>query len=112
MIKVGIIGFGYWGPNIARNFQENPELELAGIAELDESGRASAKQKYPNVPIYEDAISLFKETAIDAVAIITPVSTHFELAKIALNSGIHVLVEKPMTSSVAEAEELINLADG
>ena len=110
MIKVGIIGFGYWGPNIARNFQENSGLELVGIAELDENRRAIAKQKYPNVHIYADATSLFKERSIDAVAIITPVSTHFELAKNALISGMHVLLEKPMTSSVAEAEELINLA--
>ena len=110
MIKVGIIGFGYWGPNIARNFQANPDIELAGIADLNEERRALARIKYPNVPIYADARSLLKETSFDAVAIITPVSTHFELAKETLNAGKHVLIEKPMTSSVAEAEELINLA--
>ena len=110
MIKVGVIGFGYWGPNIARNFDENQDLKLVGIAELGEQRRAVARAKYPNVPLYNDSKSLLRESGIDAVAIITPVSTHFELAKEALEAGKHVLIEKPMTSSVAEAEELLNLA--
>ena len=110
MIKVGVIGFGYWGPNIARNFDENPDLKLVGIAELGEQRRAVARTKYPNVPLYTDAKSLLRESSIDAVAIITPVSTHYELAKEALEAGKHVLIEKPMTSSVSEAEKLLNLA--
>ena len=110
LIKVGVIGFGYWGPNIARNFKENPDLKLVGIAELSEGRRAFAKLTYPNVPVYEDADTLIREKEIDAIAIVTPVSTHFALAKAVLNAGKHVLIEKPMTSSVADAEELINLA--
>lgn len=110
MIKVGVIGFGYWGPNIARNFSHNPDLELVGIAEFSEKRRAVARQLYPTIPLYNDAASLIKESRIDAVAVITPVSTHFKLAKEALEAGKHVLIEKPMTGSVAEAEELIELA--
>ena len=110
MIKVGVIGFGYWGPNIARNFSQNADLEIIGIAELSEKRRAVARNIYPNIPIYNDAKSLIRESRIDAVAIITPVSTHYELAKEALESGKHVLIEKPMTSSAAEAEKLIELA--
>ena len=110
MIKVGVIGFGYWGPNIARNFSQNADLEIIGIAELSEKRRAVARTIYPNIPIYNDAKSLIRESRMDAVAIITPVSTHYELAKEALESGKHVLIEKPMTSSVAEAEKLIELA--
>ncbi len=110
MIKVGVIGFGYWGPNIARNFSQNPELELVGIAELSEKRRAVARNIYPNIPLYNDAKSLLRESRIDAVAIIASVSTHYKLAKEALESGKHVLIEKPMTSSVAEAEKLIVIA--
>ena len=110
MIKVGVIGFGYWGPNIARNFSQNPDLELVGIAELSEKRRAAARNIYPNIPLYNDAKSLIRESRIDAVAIITPISTHYKLAKEVLESGKHVLIEKPMTSSVAEAEKLVELA--
>ena len=77
---------------------------------MSEKRRAVARNIYPNIPIYNDAKSLIRESRIDAVAIITPVSTHYELAKEALESGKHVLIEKPMTSSVAEAENLIELA--
>ena len=110
MIKVGVIGFGYWGPNIARNFSQNSDMELIGIAELSEKRRAVARNIYPNIPIYNDASSLIRESRIDTVAIITPVSSHYKLAKEVLESGKHVLIEKPMTSSVAEAENLIELA--
>ena len=71
MIRVVIIGFGYWGPNIARNFHQNPDLELAGIADLIEERRNLAKKTYQNVSIYTDSKILIKEKAIDAVAIIT-----------------------------------------
>jgi predicted dehydrogenase len=110
MIRVGIIGYGYWGPSIARNFHGLPGCELSMICDKSPESLRRAKQAYPGLTVTCDANEVLSSPDIDAVAVITPVWTHFELAKTALQNGKHVLVEKPFTSTVAQAEELIELA--
>jgi predicted dehydrogenase len=109
-IRMGIIGFGYWGPNLARIFFELPSSELVGIADLKEDQLARAKAKYPHVTLDKDYKALF-ELKLDAVVIATPPSTHFKIAKDCLLHDLHVLIEKPMTDNSKDAEELIELAD-
>ena len=111
MIRVGIIGFGYWGPQIARNFQAADECRLAAICDNNPATHARISRAYPNVHMTCDSREIVISRDIDAVAVITPVWTHFELAKAALENGKHVFVEKPFTATVAQAEELIDLAD-
>jgi predicted dehydrogenase len=111
MINVGLIGFGYWGPNLARNFSFNPDLELTAICDFSSDRLKAAKQHYPQVNLYKDLDDFFNDTALDAIAIATPVATHFKLAKKAISSGRHVWLEKPMTETVPQAEELIELAE-
>lgn len=111
MVKAGLIGYGYWGPNIARNFSGNPEIELAAICDFSPDRLRAARRAYPYVKALDRPEDLFKDTSIDAVAIATPVSTHYELAKQALLAGKHVWLEKPMTEKVEQGEELIDLAD-
>jgi predicted dehydrogenase len=109
-IRVGIIGFGYWGPNLTRNFFEIPDSVLIGIADLKDDQLARAKAKYPHIAVVKDYHELFT-LGLDAVVISTPPSTHFKIAKECLQNGLHVLIEKPMTDSSADAKELIELAD-
>lgn len=109
-IRVGIIGFGYWGPNLTRTFYEMPATELVGIAELKDAQLARAKAKYPHVALVKEYQALF-ELKLDAVVICTPPSTHFQIAKDCLLHNLHVFVEKPITDSSKDAEELIELAD-
>jgi predicted dehydrogenase len=110
MIDIGVIGYGYWGPNIVRNLETLESARLIAIADTSASARERAHKAHPNVRISEDPSELISSPNTDAVAIVTPVWTHFELAKTALENGKHVFVEKPFTSNVAQAEELINLA--
>lgn len=110
MISVGIIGYGYWGPNLARNVQENSALELKAVCDTNPKALANARKRYPTIRCIEDSENIFTDETIDAVMIATPVSTHYDLASRALRSGKHVLVEKPMTDDVAKAAELINMA--
>ena len=110
MITFGVIGYGYWGPNIARNLDSLEGARVLAIADIDSSARARAQKAYPGMQVADDAAEVISSTDIDAVAIITPVWTHFGLAKAALENGKHVFVEKPFTSNTAQAEELINLA--
>lgn len=110
MIKMGIIGYGYWGPNIARNINGCSSAELVSICDLDQDRLRLAKTTYPFIKDYTDPNELMKSNEIDAVAIVTPVYTHYELAKIALEFGKHIFVEKPFTSTVAQGEELIRIA--
>lgn len=110
MINVGLIGFGYWGPNLARNFNLNPDIELAAICDFSNDRLETAGKHYPQVNLYKDINEFYNDTALDAIAIATPVATHFKLAKKALLTGRHVWLEKPMTETVAQAEELIELA--
>jgi predicted dehydrogenase len=110
MIRVGIIGYGYWGPQISRNFYGLNGCELSVICDKSAESLRRAKRAFPGVSVTCDAKEVLCSPHIDAVAVITPVWTHFELAKTALQNGKHVFVEKPFTATVAQAQELIDLA--
>jgi predicted dehydrogenase len=111
MIRIGVIGFGYWGPNIVRNFQGLPECQVVGVCDLAPNALQRAQHAYPKLKHTNDPLQLLESAEVDAVAVITPVWTHFDLAKKALENGKHVFVEKPFTSNSAQAEELIELAE-
>lgn len=111
MIRVGVIGYGYWGPNIVRNLYNVDGSVEVTICDKDPDALRRAKQAYPNLKVTSDCTEILSSPRIDAVAVITPVWTHFELAKAALENGKHVFVEKPFTSDTAQAEELIELAE-
>jgi predicted dehydrogenase len=111
-MKVGLIGYGYWGPNLLRNLHETDGVEVKRCVDLRPDRRASASKRYPGLQVSEDAENILRDPEISAVAIATPVSTHFELAKRALEAGKNVLIEKPITRTTAEAEALIHLAQG
>lgn len=111
MINVGVIGYGYWGPNIVRNFVGLPDCRLVSVCDQNLKAIERLVASHPSVEVSKDAREIFASSTIDAVAIVTPVSTHFELAKAALENGKHVFVEKPFTATVAEAEQLVELAD-
>jgi predicted dehydrogenase len=111
MIRIGVIGFGYWGPNIVRNFQGLSEGQVVAVCDLNSSALQRARQAFPNLKHTNDPSQLLESAEIDAVAVITPVWTHFDLAKKALTNGKHLFIEKPFTSTSAQAEELIELAE-
>lgn len=111
MIQVGVVGYGYWGPNIVRVFNSMETCRVAMVCDTQPEALRRARQAYPNVGTTSVAGELLRSPAIDVVAVITPVWTHFELAKAALKNGKHVFVEKPFTFTSAEAEELVNLAE-
>jgi len=111
MIRIGVIGYGYWGPNIVRNLHNLDTAQVVSICDKNPGALRRAKQAYLNVRVTPDSSELVCSTDIDAVAVVTPIWTHFELAKTALQNGKHVFVEKPFTSTVAQAEELIELAE-
>ncbi len=111
MIKFGVIGYGYWGPNIVRNLRGLEGCEVVGICDLTPAARKRIQAANPGIPVHSDAQELIQSPDVDAIAVITPVWTHYELTKAALENGKHVFVEKPFTSNVAQAEELINLAE-
>jgi predicted dehydrogenase len=111
MIRFGVIGYGYWGPNIVRNLRGLDSTRVVAICDKSDVALRRAGQAFPDVRLTSDASELLSAPDIDAIAVITPVWTHFELAKNALKSGKHVFVEKPFTSTSAQAEQLINLAE-
>ena len=111
MIKVGLIGYGYWGPNLARNFNANPNFELSAICDFSADRLKSASLLYPGSKQTDSADDIFSNSDLDVVAISTPVSTHYNLAKKAILSGKHVWLEKPMTEKIEQAEDLIELAE-
>ncbi len=110
MIKVGVIGYGYWGPNIVRNLHGLDSTRAEMICDKSPSALARARKAYPSIRAVSDPVEVLRSPDIDAVAVITPVWTHYELAKMALENGKHIFIEKPFTSSAAQAEELIELA--
>jgi len=110
-IGIGVIGYGYWGPNLVRNFMSTAHVRVVGIAERRADVRASLAQSAPAISVFESEEELIARDDIDAVVIATPVSTHYPLAKAALAKGKHVLVEKPLASSSAEVEDLIAHAE-
>jgi predicted dehydrogenase len=109
-LRLGLVGYGYWGPNILRNFAATPRVQPVMLADQDAGRLAKAKAVYPALETTTDPDKLLSSDQVDAVAIVTPVSTHYALARRALECGKHVLLEKPMTATVAEAEELVALA--
>jgi len=110
-IRVGVVGYGYWGPNIVRNFHTAEGAQVICVSDLDIRARRRVQSSYPQVRVTASADELIAAPDIDAVAIVTPVSTHYKLAKKALEQGKHVFVEKPFTCMAAQAEDLINLAE-
>ena len=111
MIRFGVIGYGYWGPNIVRNLRSLESAQVAAVCDKSTASLRRVKQAYPDVQVTTEASELIESPDIDAIAVITPVWTHFELAKQALQNGKHVFVEKPFTSTSQQAEELIELAE-
>jgi predicted dehydrogenase len=110
MIGVGIIGYGYWGPNLVRNFAENPEVTVRAVSDLDSRKLETVLRRYPSVRTSTDFMSLITAPDIDALAIATPVSTHFELAMAAMKAGKHVWIEKPMAETSLQARQLADEA--
>ncbi|HKG22141.1 MAG TPA: Gfo/Idh/MocA family oxidoreductase [Blastocatellia bacterium] len=110
MIGVGVIGYGYWGPNLVRNFMDSPETTVRAVSDLRPQRLAEVEGRYPSVRAVSDYHELIADPKIDAIAIATPVSSHFELALEALQAGKHVLVEKPLTSNSEQARRLIDEA--
>jgi len=111
VIRVGVIGYGYWGPNLVRNFIEAPGTTVRAVADTRDDRRSLAQSRHLGVEVTADHRDLLRNREIDAIAISTPVSTHFPLAMEALKAGKHVLVEKPMTTSSEDAMRLIDEAD-
>ena len=110
-IRFGVVGYGYWGPNIVRNLRSLPGAYVASLCDQRDDALHRASQLYPSLSLCSDAAEIITAPDIDAVAVITPVWTHYKLAKAALQNGKHVFVEKPFTTTAAQAEELIELAD-
>jgi len=111
MINIGVIGYGYWGPNVVRNLSTQENFKVVAVCDYSPEALRRAKQAYPAIEVTCDPAKIVGSARLDAVAIVTPVWTHYELAKAALQNGKHVFVEKPFTSCASQAEELIALAD-
>lgn len=111
MLRIGIIGYGYWGPNLVRNFAETPGLAVAGVADLDQKRLETVQKRYPGVKTTIRFQDLLEDLSIDAIAVATPVSTHFELGMAALKAGKHLWLEKPMTESSLQARKLVDEAE-
>jgi predicted dehydrogenase len=109
-VNFGVIGYGYWGPNVVRNLASLEGSHVSAIAELSAAARTRAQKAYPGVKVTANTAEVISSPEIDAIAVVTPVWTHYELVKAALENGKHVFVEKPFTSNAAQGEELIELA--
>jgi predicted dehydrogenase len=110
-VNIGVIGYGYWGPNLVRNFSEIPGVKVKTVSDFKPELIAKAQARYPAIKVTTDCQDIFADSKIDAVVIATPVSTHFDLALAALQAGKHVLVEKPITTTSAQAMRLIEEAE-
>ena len=110
MIRIGVIGYGYWGPNLVRNFGETPGVKVACVSDLRAERLAQVKARYPAVNVTTNHREMIDDPNIDAVAIATPVFTHFDLAMQALKAGKHVFVEKPLASTGEQVQKLIDAA--
>ncbi|HSE25282.1 MAG TPA: Gfo/Idh/MocA family oxidoreductase [Pyrinomonadaceae bacterium] len=110
MIQVGVIGYGYWGPNLVRNFMAAPGSSVVAVADLREERLQPLRKLYPSLKTAKDAGNIINDPIVDAVIIATPVSSHFELALAALKAGKHVLVEKPLATTSDQARQLIEVA--
>ncbi len=110
MIRVGVVGYGYWGPNLTRAVSEKDALALEMVADMSPAAQGRAARRHPGTRVVADWRDLIADPAIDAVMVATPVHTHFEIARAALRAGKHVLVEKPMTDSPATSALLVEEA--
>jgi predicted dehydrogenase len=111
MVKIGVIGYGYWGPNVVRNFADSEETSVVALADQNETRLSLLKRRHPEIEVTTDWRDLLSNPNVDAVAIATPVRSHYELALGALESGKHVFVEKPFTETSEQAERLIEEAE-
>ena len=111
MVNIGVIGYGYWGPNLVRNIFEVLDTQVVAVSDMRPDRLAQVKLRYPGVEVSTDYLDLLRNPKVDAIAIATPVHTHFELALEALKAGKHVMVEKPMTSTSEQALLLVEEAD-
>lgn len=111
MIRIGLCGLGYWGKNLFRTLSGNPNIQLAAVADAKAEVREKLATSHPSLKLYPDAMDLIADPEIDAVVLATPVSFHYRQAKAALDRGKHVMVEKPMCTTSAEADDLIARAD-
>jgi predicted dehydrogenase len=109
-LRVGVIGYGYWGPNVVRNLYALDACEVVALCDKNPAVLQKARRVYPSLHVTTDDREVLTSPGIDAVAIVTPVWTHYELARTALENGKHVFVEKPFTSTTRQAEELVELA--
>ena len=110
MLRMGVIGYGYWGPNIVRNFNTANGSEVTMVCDINQPTLKKIKKAYPQINVTDNIDELIKSPDVDAIAIATPVFTHHDLAKKALEAGKSVFIEKPFTYTVAEAEDLVELA--
>ncbi len=111
MIKIGVIGYGYWGPNLVRNFAETPEISVTNVADLDIKKLEIVQKRYPGIKTTRRFQDLLENKDIDAIAVATPVSTHFELGMAALKAGKHLWLEKPMAETSEQARKLVEEAE-
>jgi predicted dehydrogenase len=111
MINIGVIGYGYWGPNLVRNFAETPGINVSTVADLDPKKLELVQKRYPGINTTSRFQDLLENPDIDAIAIATPVNSHFELGMAVLKAGKHLWLEKPMTETSNEARMLVNEAE-
>jgi len=111
LLRIGVIGYGYWGPNIVRNFHGQDQSRVVAVCDKSQKSLVKVRHAFPDMFTTDDVDDLLTSSDIDVIAVVTPVWTHYELAKKALQNGKHVFVEKPFTCSVAQGEELIELAE-
>lgn len=110
MNKVAVVGYGYWGPNLVRNFDNHAQCEVRYICDTDQKAQVRAKSKYKNIEIIDDLNIILEDSEIDIIAISTPVRTHYEIAERSLKAGKHIFLEKPMVETLEQSRELIKLA--
>jgi len=110
MIRIGVVGYGYWGPNVARNFHAAAGAKLIAVSDFSTKRLGMAQIHFPFIRVSQDPLDVIRANDVDVVAVATPVFSHYELAKEALIAGKHVFVEKPFTSTSAQARELVDLA--
>jgi len=111
MLKLGVVGYGYWGPNIVRNFHHGPQSRVTMVCDQSASKLERVKRAYPEITTTTNAAEVTQSPDVDAVAVVTPVWTHYELGKQALQNNKHLFIEKPFTCNVDQADELIELAE-
>jgi predicted dehydrogenase len=111
MIRIAVIGYGYWGPRIVRNFHSTDGCKVVAICDKSTTQLQRAHRDFPEIEVTSDFQTILSSPGIDAIAVVTPVWTHFELAEAGLKNGKHIFIEKPFTSTVAQAEQLVELAE-